>query len=347
MALEFLPTAPDDLEAVSALLLAGFKAGPEATFVDHSLLHWKYFESGPQWKGSRGYVLKQDNAIQAHCGVWPVHLSISERNVTCLCFVDWVSDRTVPGRGFLLKKKLMDFAETAIVVGGTNDTRAVIPRLGFEIASEVGFFVRVARPWKQFRTRPTEGVGRDVARLVRNTTWSRTAMKASIQADWSAVQLESFEDIFLDDCCKREDPTPWRNADYLNYWLRSPTVAISGFAIQRAKKNLGYFLLSRVGGQTRIADVRLSSTNQNDWNAAYSLVEHVASADPETCEITAVASTLFSEIALRSSGFRKRGSAPLFLYDPQKKLRDSPPIYWNLIDGDAAYINDPQHPYTT
>jgi hypothetical protein len=171
-------------------------------------------------------------------------------------------------------------------------------------------------------------------------------MNASIQGDWAAVQLESFEDILLNECLKRDDPTPRRSAKYLNYWLRSPTVAISGFAIQRAKKNLGYFLLSRVGGQTRIADLRLSSTTQDDWNAAYSLAERVAAADPETCEITAVASTLFSEIALRSSGFRQRGSAPLFLYDPQKKLRDSSPIYWNLIDGDAAYISDPEHPYT-
>lgn len=345
--LDFSPTVPGDLNAVASLLLAGFKAGPDATFVDKRMLQWKYFESGPEWEGSRGYVLRKDDTIQAHCGVWPVHLSVSGKNVTCLCFVDWVSDRNVPGRGFLLKKKLMSFAETAIVVGGTDDTRAVIPKLGFKAASDVGFFVRVARPWQQYRTRPTEGVGRDIARLVRNTAWSHFDTKSTICSGWSAVPLDSFDDILLNGRCNREDPTPWRSARYLNYWLRSPTVKISAFAIQRAKKNLGYFLLSRVGGQTRIADLRLSSTSQDDWNAAYSLAGDMAAANPETCEITAVASTLFAELALRASGFRQRGSAPLFLYDPQKKLRDSPPIYWNLIDGDAAYINDPDHPYTT
>lgn len=345
--LEFSPTVREDLDAVVSLLLSGFKAEPNAPFVDRRLLQWKYFESGPQWEGSRGYVLRNDNAIQAHCGVWPVHLTVSEKEVTCLCFVDWVSDRNVPGRGFLLKKKLMSFAETAIVVGGTEDTRAVIPKLGFKVASDVRFFVRVARPWQQFRTRPSEGVGRDMARLVRNTAWSRFDVKSSVHKGWSAEQVHTFDDRLLDGCRKREDPTPWRSVEYLNYWLRSPTVSISGFAIQKDKKNLGYFLLSRVGGQTRIADLRLSSTSQEDWNAAYSLAEQVAAADPRTCEIIAVASTLFAELALRSSGFRQRGSAPLFLYDPQKKLRDSPPIFWNLIDGDAAYISDPEHPYTT
>src|SRR5215510_8223173 len=111
--LEFSPTVPEDLEAVVSLLLAGFKAEPDAPFVNRKLLQWKYFESGPQWEGSRGYVLKNDDAILAHCGVWPLHLSVPGKNVTCLCFVDWVSDRNVPGQGFLLKKKLMRFAETA------------------------------------------------------------------------------------------------------------------------------------------------------------------------------------------------------------------------------------------
>jgi hypothetical protein len=345
--LEFSPTVPDDLNAVVSLMLVGFKAAPDAPFANKRLLHWKYFESGPEWEGSRGFVLRQDDKIQAHCGVWPVHLSVAGKRVTCLCFVDWVSDRNVPGRGFLLKKKLMSFAETAIVVGGTEDTRAVIPKLGFKMASDVGFFVRVARPWRQFRSRPTEGISRDIARLVRNTAWSRLDLKSAIHPGWSAVQVDSFDDSLLDGFCKRDDPTPWRSPEYLNYWLRTPTVSISAFVIQKARKRLGYFLLSRVGGQTRIADLRIHSTRQEDWNAAYSLAEQVAAADPETCEITGVASTLFAELALRSSGFRQRGSAPLFLYDPQKKLRDSPPIYWNLIDGDAAYISDPEHPYAT
>jgi hypothetical protein len=92
--------------------------------------------------------------------------------------------------------------------------------------------------------------------------------------------------------------------------------------------------------------MRLSSTKQDEWNVAYSLAAKAAADDPQTCEIVAVASTLFSEIALLSSGFRQRGNAPLYLYDPQNKLSDAPPIFWNLIDGDAAYIQDPAHPYT-
>jgi hypothetical protein len=347
MALQFYPTVPEDLEAVSALMVSGFKAGPDAPFLDKKLLHWKYFEPGPPWEGSRGYVLKIGEAIAAHCGVWPMNLQFQDRNVSCICFVDWVSDRSLPGAGFLLKRKLMTMTETAIVVGGTDDTRAVVPKLGFKQVGEVGFFVRVVRPWKQFRTRPSEGLGRDVARLARNTAWSRSAIASTIPDEWSAIRLESFGDLSLDGMCNSEHPTPWRSAEYLDYWLRSPTVTMSGFAISRRGRVCGYFLLSRVGHQTRIAEMRLSSTKQHDWNVAYALAGQAAAEDPETCEIVAVASTVFAGLALEASGFHERECAPFFVYDPQKKLGGSPPIFWNLIDGDAAYIQDPAYPYSS
>jgi hypothetical protein len=347
MPLEFYPTAPDDLSSVSALMLAGFNAGPEAPFVDQTLLNWKYFEPGPSWSGSRGYVLKNGDAILAHCGIWPINLSLADRNVTCNLFVDWVSDKSLPGAGFLLKRKLMTMTDTALVVGGTDNTRAVVPRLGFHSIGDVGYFVKIVRPWRQFRTRPSEGIGRDAARLMRNAAWSVAMGPTSTPKDWSAVPLPSFDGVTLEINSYSEHPTPWRSTAYLNYWLRSPTAKVSGFAIHKQNKPRGYFLLSQVGGQTRIADIRLSSTKQDEWNAAYALAAHAAGENPETCEIIAAASTTFSEIALQSSGFRQRGGAPMFLFDPQKKLADSPSIFWNMIDADAAYLHDPDHPYTT
>jgi hypothetical protein len=346
MPLEFHPTVPEDLPAVSALMLTAFKAGPDAPFVDQRLLYWKYFEPGPRWPGSRGYVLKSGEEILAHCGIWPINLYCSDKSVTCNLFVDWVSDRKLPGAGFLLKRKLMAMTEANIVVGGSEDTRAVVPKMGFKPAGEVSFFVKIVRPWKQFRTRPSEGVGRDTARLIRNSVWSHSTV-GTIPKDWSAEPVNSFVDGALVTSCQNGHPTPWRNAEYLNYWLRSPSAVVSGFLIRKSKKVYGYFLLSRVGGQTRIADIRLNSTKQDEWNVAYRLAAQAAAQDPETCEIIAVASTLFSEIALLASGFRERGGAPLFLYDPQGKLIGSPAIFWNMVDADAAYLYDPDHPYTT
>jgi len=237
--------------------------------------------------------------------------------------------------------------EATIVVGGSEDTRAVVPKMGFQPAGEVTFFVKIVRPWKQYRTRPSEGIARDAARLLRNSFWSQSTINASIPKDWSARAVGSFKDNALVTSCQNGHPTPWRSAEYLNYWLRSPSAVVSSFLIYKGTNVRGYFLLSHVGGQTRIADIRLNSSKQDEWNVAYRLAARAAAKDPETCEIIAAASTLFSEIALLSSGFRQRGGAPIFLSDPHGKLIDSPAIFWNMVDADAAYLYDPEHPYTT
>ncbi|HEU0048376.1 MAG TPA: hypothetical protein VFQ43_12315, partial [Nitrososphaera sp.] len=97
----------------------------------------------------------------------------------------------------------------------------------------------------------------------------------------------------------------------------------------------------------RIADIRLHSEDAAQWTAAYRLATKAAAELPETCEVLAVASTPLASESLKASGFLNRGSVPLFLYDPQGKLRDAPPIFWNMIEGDAAYIQDPAYPYAT
>lgn len=355
MAIQIQSTTFSDLDAVVEALLTGFNAAPDASFVDRRLLEWKYFESGPRWEGTRSYLLRKGDAVQAHCGVLPVPMEFAGGIVTCLCFLDWVGSQKFPGAGVLLKQKIMSFAETAMVVGGTADTRAIIPRLNYNVVGEVGVFARVVRPWKQFLTRPTEGIGKGAARLARNTMWSR-ATGGAIPEDWSAVRLQSFDSDFaqvLNRPARPAHPTPERSSDYLNYWLRCPASEVAGFALLKGGRIRGYFMLTRMGGQARIIDIRLApgegtdSPEQTEWNAAYALAGQMAKDDPGTCEILAMASTEFAQKALLSSGFRQKGSLPFSLYDPKGKLSAAPAVFWNMIDGDIAYLYDPASPYIT
>src|SRR5215470_16808605 len=324
MEIRLQPTTLSDLDAVVEALVTGFRVTPDAPFLARRSLRWKYFEPGPRWEGTRSYLLMEGDAVRAHCGVSPINLGFAGRIVTCLCFTDWVGSQRFPGAGVLLKQRIMGFAETAIEVGGTADTQAVIPRLNYKVAGNVGVFARVVRPWKQFRTRSSEGIGKDVARLARNAMWSR-APAGAIPEDWHAVRLQSFDSVSTPvlNQLSYAHPTPERSAEYLNYCLRCPAAEIAGFAILKGSRIRGYFLLTRIEGQARIIDIRLVSgggadlEEQADWNAAYALAAKTAGDDPETCEISAVASTEFAQAALLSSGFRQRGSLPLALHDPQ------------------------------
>jgi hypothetical protein len=343
--LEFHRTKPANLDALARLLISVFDASPDAIFANSQVLRWKYFESGPHWENSRSYILSADGEIQAHCAVWPLNLQFSGQRLTCNCFIDWVNAGNFPGAGFMLKRKLLDLSEISIVVGGSDDTRAIVPRLGFEHAGDVVLFARVVRPWAQFRTRPREPIWKGTARLLRNAILSQSPAGA-IYKSWSAVRLDSFESVVH--CQPESDyPSPWRDSNYLNYWLRCPAAVVRGYAILNNDSEIGYFLLSHAGGQTRIADIRLRSQDAEHWTAAYRLATKVAGELPETCEVLAAASTPWAAEALTASGFRNCGSVPFFLYDPKKKLAGAPPIFWNMIEGDAAYLQDQAYPYAT
>ncbi|MGH9968272.1 MAG: hypothetical protein ACREBG_10635 [Pyrinomonadaceae bacterium] len=345
MTLVFSATAPTDLNSVAAFLTNGFNSPPDAVFARPDVLRWKYFDPGPQWESSRSYVLRQEQKIKAHCGVWPMNLNFRGESVSCICFLDWLSEKDLPGAGVLLKKKLMRLADTSVVVGGSADTRAVVPRIGFQQAGDVTTFARVVRPWKQFRTRPQETIGRSAARLLRNTAWSR-ATGGAVDRGWSITRVGSFDE--LPEVTNGSGyPTPWRGSRYLNYWLSTPAAEIAGFVISLQDHFFGYFLLSKVGGQARIADIRLLSEKPADWANAYRLAASIAAEDPEVCETLTIASTPLARQALLESGFRDRGSVPVFFSDPKKKLPHVPPLFLNMIDGDGAYLYDAAYPYVT
>jgi hypothetical protein len=274
-----------------------------------------------------------------------MHLQFDTQELTCICFLDWLSERQLPGAGVSLKKKLMRLADISVVVGGTDETRAVVPRIGFKQCGEVTTFVRVVRPWRQFQSRPNKVITKDMAKLVRNAVWSFST-GGSASREWSINRVENFSQI-QEMLSEGNCPTPARSADYLNYWLRTPACEMVGYMILRERVPFGYFLLSLVNRQARIADIRLRTMNVEDWANGYRLAAKVAADDERTCETVTIASTQLGHEALTLSGFKNRGSVPLYIADPKGKLNNLPPMFLNLIDGDAAYLADPSHPYVS
>jgi len=343
MPLEFQPSSASDIEAIAQALITGFNAPPNASFANRQLLQWKYFEPGPDWEGSRSFVLKKDGAIAAHCGVWPMNLQFRDQTISCNSFVDWVSDPKIPGSGVLLKKNLMKMTEASIVVGGSDDTREVVPRIGFARVGEVLTFSRVVHPLELYRNRPSEPILKAVARLARNSIIAKSRV-SRVPPSWRPQRTQLFEaGLKISD--RGSGPTPFRTIEYLNYWLRLPAIEIAAFKILDDDELRGYFLLTQVMAQVRVADIRIFSDDVDDWAAAYALATKTAASQPGACEVLAIASTPFATDALLSNGYQERGRDPFFLYDPTKKLANAPPIFLNLIDGDGAYLCDPDHPF--
>jgi hypothetical protein len=241
-------------------------------------------------------------------------------------------------------KKLMSLADVAIVVGGSEATRRIVPRLGYGIRGSVEVFARVIRPVRQARSRPSAGIWKDAARLLRNAAWARTPL-GPIESEWRIDRVARFDampELAVADYVHAES-----TAEYLNYWLRCPVADVRGFEIHRGTQRVGGFLLSRVAGQARVAAMWLATSAQRDWERAYRLAVAAAAEERTTCEIVGFASTPVASSALRACGFRHRDAMPLFTYEQRGSLAGAPPMFWNAINDDAAYVFDPANPYRT
>jgi hypothetical protein len=179
---------------------------------------------------------------------------------------------------------------------------------------------------------------------LRNAAWSRTPLGA-VASGWKARRVDAFATVPEPDALAgtSAEHTP----RYLNYWLRCPAAIMAGFEIHHHDNRVGYFVLSRVAGQTRIAGLQLRTSSQDDWQQAFRLAAYAAADDTSTSEIVCLASTAVARAAITACGFRQRGTSPLFLCDPGGKLADAPPVAWQAIDDDTAYVHDPAHPYQT
>ena len=104
-------------------------------------------------------------------------------------------------------------------------------------------------------------------------------------------------------------------------------------------------MLSRVGGQCRLADLRIRSGKPDDWIAAYAVAARAARRDPQSCELATYATVPVACQALEANGFRMRGEMPVLALDRKNLLGDAAHLHLGMLDDDSSYLNNPANPY--
>jgi hypothetical protein len=334
---------PAHREALVDFLTSAFQLPKTAPFVDPRLLQWKYDEPRPDWPGSRSYAWMEDGQIAAHACLCPVTYRVGDREIKASYLIDWAAGRRSPGAGVLLLRKLASFFDVLLAIGGSKDTQQILPKLGYRLAEELGVFVRVLRPWRQFRTDPVSRGWKAPLRLGRNSIWSRAPVPA-VPLNWGRTAISEFDSGHA--TLLSAGPTE-RTPELMNYWLRCRGAAMSAHLLRDRDGMNGWFVLSRIAGVMRIADLRMRSQDPEQWRAAYALASQAALADGQVCEFVAAASTPLAQDALRRNGFRLHHTEPIFALDPQNLLIGHAPLDIALIESDAAYLYAPDYPYLT
>jgi hypothetical protein len=303
------------------------------------LLQWKYFDEREDWPGSRSYVLKQGEKILAHSGADPVTLCTPRGEVSSIHGSDWAASEDAPGAGVILLQKVAKLADTYLVPGGTKRTRAILPEIGFRPFGERYTYSRVIRPWKYLRAESSPG-WRSAVRLGRNLL--RNLAPRSSSSRWSSVPLRSFGDAELPLLVRTPNPGSTRcrrTPNVLNYLLACPVAAVSAFLLIRGTEPRGYFVLSRVANQVRIADLSLSSESMADWQAAYSLAAQTAEAEPTASVVLTAVSTDLAREALERNRFYLADRRTVLVLDRKGRLEGAPPLDLQLLDGDEYYLH--------
>jgi hypothetical protein len=344
MAFEFVPIPASEQQNLTQFLLTTFRADPTLNSFRPDVLHWKYFAAHPEWTQPRSFAVKQEGQIVAHGGIWPVTLATPQGEVRAIHLIDWAASRAAVGAGIHLLRKMTSLADVLLTIGGSPDTRNLLPKLGYKRCGELRRYARVIRHWLQFRTTPQQN-WKTAAKFLRNSAQSLKTIPAAPQG-WQATRVPHFTASIESVIGQTASSTsPRRTAAGLNHLLGCPAASFSGFLVSQEQNLRGYFLLSRVGRQARIVDIRLDSEDREAWEAVCVLALRSAAEDPETCEIVAASAVAAVGESWLQAGFVHRETDAILCYDPRKLVSSGTPLDLSLADGDFCFLSDPLSPY--
>lgn len=338
---EFRQTQRDEIDAVRALMLQSFHASADKPSFDRSLLLWKYYAPGPPWPGSRSYVLADGGQILAHAAIWPIALRLEDGVRTGIGFCDWAASEEHRGIGLLLLKKLTALGSFVLVIGGADITREILPRVGFARWASLPVYARVLRPVRQTLAR-TERNWKEPLRVGRNIAWSLASLRSA--AEWSAEFALPDESTLA--FAHRSTGTV-NQLEYLKFLLECPSVTFHSIVLRKAGAPQGYAMLSLVGLQARIADLRVGTEQPSDWQAAFAAATRLVHKRTQACEIIAIAAVPGIAQALEANGFRIRDERPLVVLDPAGRMHERPVPQLGMLIDDASFLYVPEFPFLT
>jgi len=341
----FRPAVREDAAALSTFLQGVFRLPGTSMLFDQRHFAWKYWAERDDWVGSRSFTARHAGAIVAHAAAWPVRILLPDQVVTAAHLIDWASQPGYPGTGLWLIRRIRPRVSVLIATGGTEMTRRTLPVLGFRPFGEICSFALPLRPFAQSANRAHLD-WRVPGRLVRNSTW-RWAAPASAPAGWSASPIDPNDvDESIWPAASDSSAVAGRSAAFYRYILASPRVRFALFGVRHRGTLVGYFCLAYARHVARVADLWVTSSNPDDWCAAYCTACEAAKGTKDVHEVTAWASMAISKDALIRAGFRLRDTAPLSVLGDTAPLagRD---LHVQMLDCDASFLCADELSYLT
>jgi hypothetical protein len=336
----FRSSRPEDAESIAGLMKDVFGMAPDHPGLGMAQMHWKYWNECDQWEGSRGFLIERKGEVVAHGAVVPLDCIFEGRRMRVVHLIDWAARRDSTGAGISLMKRVGELVDGVFAAGGSKDTQAILPVLGFRVIGRATRFVfpihfrldeiRFLRSW------------RSPARLARNLAFrAMRGAAATPPKGWRSRRLAP------SDLATHRLPVK-ESDDHVAFFTRTPSAIARSlqcpvapgecFLVEHEGESCGYFVLSFAGTECRIAEAWMESGLSSEWQALFALAVDRAREHPQVIDLAAVANTEVEIQALRRTGF-----APWRLVNLRFWTRKGTPpadIRYQMVDGDAAYLHD-------
>jgi hypothetical protein len=243
--------------------------------------------------------------------------------------IDWASDASAPGAGAALVQRLIRQFDFMYSIGGSSMTQNVLPAFGFREVTQAWLGVRPLRPLRQMLFHQTRN-WKLPARLARNVWWSVAPMDRD-KNGWAAAEASAVD----------FDPDPPvycpRSQAFFRYIEQCPTVHVRLYRLLANGNNEGWFALSVVQKQARIAGLWLKEASPANLRSAYLAAQQVAGSIADAYEISAAGSAGASEMAAEQAGLRIVRREPVYLL--QKAGAPLMPFEFQLADNDEFFLS--------
>ena len=323
------PSTIDDEAQLVEFLARVFLVGRDADFVNAALLRWKYWEPRPDCPDPRSLVMDKDGRIVAHVGLWPVTVQTAAGSNRGVHMIDWASDPQTPGAGVSLLQRLKKCHDFIYSIGGSDMTQTILPKFGFRSVGTALTFARPLRPWRQILQHQSRDA-RLPLRLARNLWWSKTPARVHTPG-WVAIEAGAGElDGLVAPHCERD-------ANFLGYLQRCPSTRCLVFHILNEGRKSGFFALSVVGEQARLAGLWLENPALETWRIALHLAQDAALRHTAASELVFRTASEAGAAAAAQTGLRLRAQTPIFVLrkgDPGTAL----PLDFQMSDNDSAFL---------
>ena len=206
------------------------------------VLRWKCFAPHPFWEGSRGYALRYKGAMAAFGCLVPSRFLTGSATVASCNMIDWAASKAVPGAGAMLYRHIQELTGTMINIGGTEDARNLLPRIGFAARVERHAYTRVLRPWGNFRQQERKNwksplrLARDLRDLARPAADAGSTVTARHVERPEDMPLEAFPNP-----SEMQQVVCERNPALCGYMLACPAAKTDAYLLEHGHAPAGVF----------------------------------------------------------------------------------------------------------